>query len=57
LVEHYVSQYAPSFADHALDSAMHSLHIDPSAIAHVAAPVASIAQAGRMAQPFHLLRS
>ncbi len=57
LVEHYVSQYAPSFGEHALDSAMHSLHIDPSAIAHVAAPVASMAQAGRMVQPFHLLRS
>ena len=68
LVEHYVSQYAPSFGDHALDAALHGLHIDPSAVARViphgpfpnaAFPhaAASIAEAGRMVQPFHLMRS
>ena len=61
LVEHYVSQYAPSFGSRTFDAAMHGLHIDPSVIEHAAAPVTHlvtpVAQASRMVQPFHLMRS
>ena len=60
LAEHYMNQYAPSFAGHSLDDVMHGLHIDPSVLGRVAAPVtriaAPVAQAGRMVQPFHLMR-
>jgi hypothetical protein len=56
LVEHYVSQYAPAFAGHGLDAAMKGLHVDPSAVAHIAdvahaAPVAAISRGARMIQP------
>ncbi len=61
LAEHFVNQYAPSFAGQSLDNMMHGLHIDPSTVARVTAPIAHVAvpvaQAARMIQPFHLMRS
>ena len=63
MVEHYVSHYGGALGGHALDTAMHSLHVDPSVLAHalpnLSAPLTHVAQvaSSRMVQPFHLLRT